>query len=112
MSKKEPNDVLMGMRDTILATALQFKKDKLGADGKGKLSGYDLNAFSGAMKAAGYIESLRANIKSSDMPVNDGAGDLSEASKKKLDELIELLKPEKPKTRGKRGKKAPKEAEP
>ena len=92
MSKKEPTDILSGMRDTILATALQFKKDKLGVDGKGTLSGYDLNAFSGAMKAAGYIEMIRAR-EAQGLTIDPEIGimELSDEDKKRLDDVAKLL---------------------
>lgn len=114
MSKKEPTEILSGMRDTILATALRFKEDKLGAENKGKLSANDLNAFSNAMRAAGYVESLRARAAEGlDIDPEASVTELSAADKKRLDDIAKLLSGEPvPKPRGKRGKKAPKEAEP
>lgn len=113
MSKKEPTKILSGMRDTILATALQFKKDKLGADGKGKLTANDLNAFSNAMRAAGYVESLRSRAAQGfDIDTEVSITELSEADKKRLDDIARLLSGEPEKPKSKRSKKPVKEAEP
>lgn len=111
MSKKEPTEILSGMRDTILATALQFKKDKLGAEGKGKLSANDLNAFSNAMRAAGYVESLRAReVQGFNIEPEASVSELSEADKKRLDDIAKLLSGESL-SKPKRKKKTIEEAE-